>query len=150
MLSALKISGFSEYLHTWTEGKLLGVGYEADEDTGATQGVKLVMFDTGDKSNVTAENTLVSTCAYSPALYNHRAFLISYEHNIIAFPGDDAYYIYGYDEEEGFYERARVRLGGWSGNSRGMYIGDMIYVVSTDSVSVIDLNTFAVLSEVSL
>ena len=35
ILSELKISGFSSYLHMYGENRLLGIGYEADEDTGS-------------------------------------------------------------------------------------------------------------------
>lgn len=34
ILSELKISGFSEYLHFYGENRLLGIGMEADEETG--------------------------------------------------------------------------------------------------------------------
>ena len=53
IIGALKVTGFSSYLHFYGEDRLLGIGYEADEDTGATTGIKLSMFDISDPSNVT-------------------------------------------------------------------------------------------------
>ncbi len=32
VLSALKLTGFSDYLHPWADGLLFGAGYEADEE----------------------------------------------------------------------------------------------------------------------
>ena len=40
VLDALKIPGFSEYLHVFKDNLLLGIGYNADEDSGGLQGVK--------------------------------------------------------------------------------------------------------------
>ena len=44
ILSELKIPGFSEYLHTFGEGKLFGFGKNTDSAGWAT-GIKLSMFD---------------------------------------------------------------------------------------------------------
>ena len=52
VLGELKISGFSSYLHFYGENLLLGIGYEADENTGSTTGLKLSMFDISDPANV--------------------------------------------------------------------------------------------------
>ena len=150
VLSALKLSGFSDYLHPWADGLLFGAGYEADEDTGWTDTIKLVMFDTSDRTDVKAKSVKVTDLDYSEALYDHHAFLISREKNLIAFPADDQYVIFGYDKDRGFYEQAAIDLDGWSWESRGLYIGDMLYVVGTDSVYVIDLNGFDLVKTVKL
>lgn len=150
ILSALKITGFSEYLHPWADGRLFGAGYEADEETGRVGNIKLVMFDTGDKTDVTAKFTQLTDLSYSEAIYNHKAFLISYEHRLIAFPGDQGYCLYGYDDAKGFYQKAVVDLGEWSYKTRGLYIGDMIYVVGSDAVYVLDMGSFAKVAEIPL
>ena len=150
VLSALKISGFSDYLHPWADGLLFGAGYEADEDTGWADTIKLVMFDTSDKTDVKAKSVKVTDLDYSEALYDHHAFLISREKNLIAFPADDQYVIFGYDPSRGFYEQAAVDLGDWSWESRGLYIGDMLYVVGEDSIFVIGLDGFDLVKTVKL
>ena len=38
LLSELKVTGFSEYLHVYGQDLLFGLGMEADEDTGEQQG----------------------------------------------------------------------------------------------------------------
>ena len=149
VLSALKISGFSQYLHPWAEGLLFGAGYEADEENGRQETLKLVMFDTSDKADVTAKSVKVTDLDYSEALYNHHAFLISREKNLIAFPADDRYVIYGYDPARGFYPQAEVELG-WSWDARGLYVDDMLYVVGEDSIYVISLDGFRLVKTVEI
>ncbi len=150
VLSALKISGFSEYLHPWDEGLLFGAGYEADETSGRRGTLKLVMFDTSDKADVTAKTVEVTDLNYSEALDNHHAFLISLEKNLIAFPADDLYVIYGYDKARGFYPQAKLELEGWSWNARGLFVDDMLYVVGENTVSVISLDGFQLVKTVEL
>ena len=148
VLSALKISGFSEYLHPWDGGLLFGAGYEADETNGRRETLKLVMFDTSDKADVTAKTVEVTDLDYSEALYNHHAFLISREKNLIAFPADDLYVIYGYDKTKGFYPQAKLELDGWSWDTRGLYVDDMLYVVGEDTIYVISLDGFRLVKTV--
>ena len=150
VLSALKLTGFSDYLHPWADGLLFGAGYEADEDTGRTEGLKLVMFHTADKTNVTVKAAEVTDLDWSEALNNHHAFLISRDKDLIAFPAEDQYVIYGYDEARGFYLRATLDLGDWSWGSRGLYAGDSLYVVGEDAVYVITLEGLDLVKTVKL
>jgi uncharacterized secreted protein with C-terminal beta-propeller domain len=83
VLSALKIPGFSEYLHLWSDGRLFGLGRDADVETGRAGRMKLSMFDTSDPADVTERKTLLLDSDYSAALYNHKAILISRDKNLI-------------------------------------------------------------------
>lgn len=76
VLGKLKISGFSEYLHGYGEGMLLGLGMEADEKDGAVEGMKLSMFDISDPSDVkeTAKEDLTEY-GYAGALYDYKEVL---------------------------------------------------------------------------
>lgn len=47
VLGELKIPGFSEYLHPLGDGRLLGIGVDAD-DRGVTTGAKVSLFDVSD------------------------------------------------------------------------------------------------------
>ena len=49
ILSELKVPGFSNYLHPFGDGLLLGFGQNSDEESGEIQGLKLSMFDTSDR-----------------------------------------------------------------------------------------------------
>lgn len=141
VLSALKISGFSEYLHPWSDGRLFGFGREADEETGWSEQLKLVMFDTTDKKNVTVKNTLLlEDCWYSEALYDHKAFFIDGAKNIIGFIGDQDYYIYSYDDAGGFRLMCTFAYDTWPGSVRGFWIGENAYIVGENVVQVLSLD----------
>ncbi|MDO4815984.1 MAG: beta-propeller domain-containing protein [Bacillota bacterium] len=148
ILSELKISGFSEYLHPWSENLLFGLGMEADEATGRTESMKLVMFDISNKADVKALHTLNIDGYYSEALYNHHALLISPEKGIIGFGTDSAFEIYGYDEGSGFSRLASVSLNNDWNAPRGMYIGDFAYIIDNSGVTVIDMQSFEIITKI--
>ena len=148
ILSELKIPGFSQYMHGFSEDRLFGLGMDADPQTGVTTTMKLSMFDTTDLRNVTEKHTLVLDSYYSNALYNHKAILISEEKNIIAFPSDKGYDIYGYSDDSGFYKRASVTGIDWYGDSRGLYIGDYVYVIVSDRVSIMEMDGFNIVKNI--
>ena len=149
VLSALKIPGFSEYLHVFKQNLLLGIGYDADEATGRMQGVKLSMFDTADKTNVKEVTTAKVDASWTVVGNNHKAILVDAQKNLIAFPADSNYYIYRYTDNS-FELAARVSmtadLSSW--NLRGMFIGDYFYVLGDSGVTVISLSDFTVLTTV--
>ncbi len=139
VLSALKIPGFSTYMHAYGEGLLFGIGKDADSN-GRTYGIKLSMFDVTDKANVTEKSIykLGISSFYSNALYNHKAILVDPEKNIIGFAVDDydaayntkcSYKIFRYENNE-FKEVTSFPLNTYAGfdGLRGFYIGDYIYV----------------------
>ncbi len=141
VLSALKISGFSEYLHPWSSGRLFGFGREADEESGWSEQLKLVMFNTENKTDVTVKHTLlVDDCWYSEALYDHRAFFIDGAKNIIGFVGDGDYYIYSFDDASGFRRMCSFSFDVWPGSIRGFWIGENAYIVGQHVVQVLSLN----------
>ncbi len=152
VLSALKIPGFSEYLHVFSDNLLLGIGYNADENTGAMQGVKLSMFDTTNKASVKEVTSAKVDASWTAVGSNHKAILVDAEKNLIAFPADSNYYIYRYTADKGFTLAARVNmtadLSSW--NLRGLFIGDYFYVLGDSGVTVISLSDFTVLTTVKL
>ena len=146
VLSALKIPGFSDYLHLWTGDRLFGLGRDADEQTGRTGSMKLSMFNTENPADVTELRTLILQESYSVALYNHKAILIDQAKNLIGFPVESGYLLYSYTDGGGFVQKARINIDYWSGDSRGLYIGDCYYVISDNGVSILDLTTFRLLA----
>ncbi len=142
ILSALKIPGFSDYLHPYTDGLLFGFGQSADPETGRTDGLKLSMFDVSDPMDVSERHTLPLGFGWSEASYNHKAFLISAERNLIGFPTDTGYSIYGYSEIRGFYLRAELPAGADLYRTRGLYIGDTFYVAGNGEVRAYSLSDF--------
>ena len=145
ILSELKISGFSSYLHMYGENRLLGIGYEADEDTGSQTGVKLSMFDISDPENVTEENKYVIKDAYYlPLDYNYKAITIDADKNLIGFVCDGEYMVFRYDEEKGFENLLTYTMSDnnyWDGQEscRGVYVGERFCVVDREKVLLFDM-----------
>ncbi len=184
LLGELKIPGFSEYLHPYGEGRLLGIGYAANED-GRQTGIKLSMFDISDPANVKEIATKViaefnDNASYSsPAMYNHKAVLVNQEKNLIGCnlqgyiyanrmdTQNNAYVVYGYDDEQGFflkkiteltvsrpenasyYDKAYEKELEKCSEIRGAYIGKYFYTINRGyTIQCFDMeNDFALLGE---
>ena len=144
VMGELKIPGFSEYLHVYGEDRLFGLGMSADENTGRTGSLKLSMFDVSDPYNVTEKHRLFLKDSYSAALYNHKAVLVAPEKNLIAFPTERGYEVYGYNDKTGFVKKADVDLEFWSGNCRGVYIGEYFYICNENRFYVCDMENFKI------
>ena len=153
ILSELKISGFSEYLHFYGEDRLLGIGMEADEETGSTDGMKLSMFDISDPANVQELTKLhMEQYQYSEALYNHKAVMISVPANIFGFEVEGYengnfkkdYLVFSY-ENDAFVQKLKVETNNKYGemySSRGTFIGNVFYLLTRNGdVTSYDLKT---------
>ena len=74
VLGELKIPGFSEYLHPLGDGRLLGVGRDADPATGMDRGFKVSLFDVTDPTAPRELDTIVTADAWSPVSDDAHAF----------------------------------------------------------------------------
>jgi len=112
----------------------------------------MTMFNVSNPADVTEQHTLLLDTYWSEALYNHKAILVSESRDLIAFPSDNGFLIYGYSEENGFYERGKLVLGHeyWKDlyNSRCFYIGDCFYICGMGSTYVFSLSDFTQLVRV--
>ena len=70
----LKIPGYSAYLHPIGEDTLLGVGQDADPETGETKGMQVSLFDISDLTNPRQTEVLTWTDSYTTIEWDHRAF----------------------------------------------------------------------------
>lgn len=153
IIGALKIPGFSNYLYPFGDGKLLGIGQDADQNTGRTGGVKLSMFDTSDPANVTESAKMILDYTYSDALSNHKATLVEYGKNLIGFSaygnnGTD-YCLFSF--ENGFFHQiAEIKLGGVYEQVRGLYINSEFYIVTNENIIVYDLATFTEITKLNI
>ena len=94
ILGALKIPGFSDYLHPYDENHIIGFGKETVElsQNGVTnayyQGLKLAVFDVTDVSHpVEMFKTIVGDRGTdSEVLRNHKSLLFNKEKGILSFP----------------------------------------------------------------
>lgn len=154
IVGELKIPGFSEYLHPYGENQLLGIGMAADEETGITDGVKLSMFDISDRTDVKENNVFVMENVYSTdVFYNYKAVVIDSEKNLIGFSGytegGETYFVFSYDAENGFVCRLQEMVNGNSyAETRGVYIGDVLYIVKGNIIEAYDLNSYSKVGDI--
>ncbi len=164
----LKIPGFSAYLHPVADGRLLGVGQDADEETGRQLGLQVSLFDVSDPSNPTRLDTFglanpdnaPEGGVFSAVENDHKAFTAVDGAAYIPYEG------YSWSESD---ERETLRLGmieiDWSGDtldgSRALSVfegqpngdewsygprrivvkGDVAYGIGYNGVTVIDLGS---------
>lgn len=146
ILGELKIPGFSEYLHPYGEGLLLGIGMDVDETGTVTNGVKVSMFDISDPANVQEADQYVIEGAFSTDVsYNYKTALVDAEKNIIGFiaysDGGADYYVFSYGDE-GFTCEFEKSMVGYSSSVRGIYSGDKFYIVTGNTVESFMLESF--------
>ena len=121
---------------------------DVEEDAQVTDGVKLSMFDISDNTDVKEENKLVLKNVYSTDVsYDYKAALIDVGRNIIGFTGStgggERYYLFSYDEKEGFSCNMSEEINGRSMRSaRGLYIGDSLYIVCGNVIEAYSLKDY--------
>ncbi|WP_019870143.1 beta-propeller domain-containing protein [Salinispora oceanensis] len=81
----LKITGYSAYLHPVADGRLLGIGQEADLD-GRTQGVQVSLFDVRDPTQPLRLDRWHRPDAWSAAEHDPHAFRYDPSTGLLAVP----------------------------------------------------------------
>jgi uncharacterized secreted protein with C-terminal beta-propeller domain len=158
IMSALKIPGFSSYLHPWGTNRLLGIGVQGDE-AGLTGGMKLSVFDVSDPFALTETQILALDYDYSEAQYDHHAVLASETDGLVAFPATSCaetngnyycgnHYLVYRDNGAGFDLVATIDVLENSYQVRGMLINSNLYVWDGYTLRVHTSDTFARLAEV--
>lgn len=146
VLSELKITGFSEYLHFWGDDKLLGIGYETDPDTGERKGIKLSMFDISDPAQLSVIASAVIEDVYdSPAMNAYKSVLVSRQENVIGFVAggynrknrkqEYKYLLFSF--EDGAFRNVTAQPLEECSNvysCRGMYSGDTFFICDPDGI----------------
>jgi uncharacterized secreted protein with C-terminal beta-propeller domain len=93
------------------------------------------------------DTLLLKDLLYSEASDNHKAILANPGKGIIAFPTDEGkYVICSYSQEKGFKRIVDVDISPkyfddvWYSSIRGLFIGDVFYVVSDFGIMTYDMN----------
>ena len=166
VLSELKMPGFSTYMQQYRNGLLLGIGWSAD-DNGATDGIKISMYDVSDPYEVKIIDDLIyktdNVYMTTSASYNHKALLIDKSRSVIAMPfycfdwdGNESMKVIFYGFEDGklfekhvadlqmnIFERSLQTL-------RVMFIGDYYYIASNDGVVSLSAEGFEMTDKLEL
>jgi len=146
ILGELKITGYSEYLHMWGEDKLLGIGYETNEKNGSREGIKLVMFDISNPSELAILDTVVLKDAdYSPALFNYKCVLADSYTNMIGFVTADyseeelTYQVYSFIDGKFHKNLANQEEGTrYQETYRGLWADEYFYIVNQEKIESFD------------
>lgn len=168
ILGELKITGFSEYLHFYSDNLLLGIGWETDPDSGDTLGLKLSMFDISDPTNVTEKHKMViENINHSPAMDNYKTVMIDPAKNIFgfAYSGNtdgnyenafSSYSLFSYDSAKGFTNEFTGSLDNQGDpyaaldNVRGIYIDNSFYLAANRTLTRYDMNNnYSVMEKLS-
>lgn len=180
VLGELKIPGFSTYMHPLDENTLIGVGFDADEETGWQTGLKFSLFDISDPANLVEKDKLVvSGGAWSPATNDHRAVTYIEKDGLLLVPYDfyDEYIIIGEKKITSQYSNGVLVLNvsadsgfalkgiivdpqenfHMSGDTseqrqitRTTYVDDTIYTISHQSVMSVDMETLTLIKQTDL
>jgi hypothetical protein len=103
VLAALKIPGFSEYMHPLDDGHLLTIGRETEN--GVRRGLAIQIFDVTKPAEPRQMHKLVydtQSYGYSEAESNHKAFTYFADKKLLSFP------YYGYSQTGGFRTSAEL------------------------------------------
>jgi hypothetical protein len=172
LLAALKIPGFSEYMHPLDANHILTIGRDATAD-GRQRGLQLQIFDVTNGANPLVKHKFTYTgdeYGSSEASYDHKAFTYFAEKGLLAFP----YFSYGngngpdggmrsslelfkVDLAAGFNKLGSIDhtalvqtnpqgyCGGYYGPSvrRGVFLENIVYSVSYGGVVARDANDLA-------
>lgn len=152
IIGKLKIPGFSDYLHFYTEDKLFGFGMETDEKDGEWESLKLEMYNVADGNASQESKLILDGYDYSDASYNYKAIMVDARKELIGFSaasystgyndnGKISYLLYTYKNRK-FKKILEIDLEN-DYDIRGFYIGDYLYIVDPyDGIHVLNLKTY--------
>ena len=154
VIGKLKIPGFSNYLFPFGEGKLLGIGKDADEETGMTNGLKISMFNISNPSNVTESQKFVLKGNYYYSNLSHKTVLVDYKNNLVGFSvygrQGEEYRLYKLIEGVGFSQVLINQSKNFSHSSRGIRIDENLYIIGYDRIWVYSLKDFTPICDIKI
>ncbi|TDE10156.1 beta-propeller domain-containing protein [Jiangella asiatica] len=143
----LKITGYSAYLHSVGEDRLVGVGQEATPD-GMSIGAQVSLFDVGDPAAPVKLDGHVVPGAWAQTEYDPQAFLHWPDSGQVVVPiegmsGSSALVVRVDADtvtEQGTVTRTEPAPDGYAWLRRSIVIGDSLYTVWQDGIQVNDLD----------
>ena len=144
---ALKIPGYSSYLHPVDDSTLIGIGQAADAD-GRTLGTQVSLFDVSDLAAPRRIAQRALDGDWSEAESDHHAVLYWPATRLLALPvasyeGGAAAVGLTVSRDTGITPVARVHHPGSAPVRRSLVVGDALYTVSDAGIQASDLRTLA-------
>lgn len=155
LVSELKLPGFSDYLHSFGEGMLLGIGQgEGERKNGFVyEALKLSLFEYDDEHQLKEKDMLLAAKnTSSQAGENHKAVFVDEERKLVGLAvqnystGEDSYHVYQFKNGKWKRVMKQADLSSFL-NVRGLRIGQSFYVVDSDGISVYNINNWGLLSK---
>lgn len=147
LLGEAQVSGFSDYLQSYTDGYMLGIGYETDEDSNR-ECVKLCMFDVRDKENPKVDSVYLDKEMFYLNADNYKGVLVDEKKNIIGMEmgGEDGNLYYNlYTWKDGTFTRILSQQLDecenyyYDSDLRSLYVGDTLYVIYNKQITAFDM-----------
>jgi len=135
----LKLPGYSSYLHPISSDTVLGVG-EEDGD------VKISLFDVSDPTNPTEAANYILDARWSEVNQTHHAFTLDDKHTAFFIPASNGGFVFSYEGQELTMKKAVSGVNA----KRAVYINDMMYIIGSNNVVVLDETTWNRVKELEL
>lgn len=144
----LHIPGYSAYLHPIDDTHLLGIGQDAT-DQGITTGLQISLFDVGDPAAPTRVDQVMLPGDQSEAEWDHHAFLHWQPTGQAALPIWEGSLVLsvGPDHVD---EQGRVDVEDGQQVFRNVVVGDRLYTVGTQTITVSRLADLQPVAELAL
>ncbi len=164
---ALKIPGYSSYLHPYDETHIIGIGYNTQSNGQGgvkNDNMKMSMFDVSDRENPREifHINIGDAYTYSEMINNHKALFYHQEEKLIGFPitihknyqnDQQGLVIYRINLQENRFEEYGKILqdANYKTNiMRAIYIGETLYTFSNTKVTSYQLNTIEKIKEIEI
>ena len=141
LLGELKIPGYSTYLHPIGNNRIIGIGKGDDRK------LKISLFDVSDNTNPKEVDKYKLPEYWSPALYNHHAFLWDKDKNIMVIPVGAHVYMFKIENDKITMKKDDKHK---SNVLRSLYINNYIYTFSNDEIHIIDENSWNTVKKIGL
>lgn len=150
----LKIPGFSNYLHPYSDTLLIGIGQDGNE-SGSTNQLKISLFDVSDRQSPKEISKIVygnwSYYSYSTAQHDHKAYLSLPESGEFAIPVSEysvktRNYVSLLTVEDNALRVVQNYAVAQGDISRATYVGDTLFVLTENQLTALDKSTGDMLS----
>lgn len=139
MKGELKIPGYSSYLHSISQDRILGIGKDGSK-------VKISLFDVSSATDPKEADKYLLDEYWSDVLNTHHAFLLDEKHQVFFLPGSNGGYVFSYKNDKLVLEKAVSEVS----VKRALYLDDYLYILGDDKIVVLNELDWQRVSELDL